>query len=229
MPGAFQIYAVGVGSEAPLPDLILDHSDVPAYGLLGDQMTIPFHIRSHLAREVRSTVILSGPDGEMARKGVTIPADGEVADSLVWTPAEAGDYDLDLHLPVEPDEAIQDNNDQHFRIAIRTEKLKVLVVDSLPRWEYRYLRNALMRDPGVEVQTLLFHPGMQPGEGLGYLQSFPAGKDELSQYDVVFLGDVGLGGGELTNDDLAGIRALVEQQGSGLVFLPGYRGAGKYA
>jgi len=224
---AIPIYTVGVGSEMPLPDLILDHSDVPAYGLLGDQITIPFHIRSHLSREVQTSVVLSGATneiGEMARKSITIPAFGEVADSLVWTPSDAGDYNLDLHLPVEPDEAIADNNDQHFRIAVRTEKLKVLIVDSLPRWEYRYLRNALMRDPGVDVQTLLFQPGMQPGVGLDYLQSFPVGKEQLSEYDVIFLGDVGLGQGELSNEDIDGIRALVEQQGSGLVLLPGSRG-----
>jgi uncharacterized membrane protein len=218
------IYTVGVGSETPLPDLILDHSDVPAYGLLGDQITIPFHIRSHLSREVHSFIVLSDANGETARKTVTIPAFGEVSDSLVWTPSDAGDYDLDLHLPVEPDEAIPDNNDQHFRIAVRTEKLKVLIVDSVPRWEYRYLRNALMRDPGVEVQTLLFHPGLPPGTGLNYIQAFPVGKEQLSQYDVVFLGDVGLGEGELHNEDIEGIRALVGQQGSGLVFLPGSRG-----
>ena len=221
---AIPIYTVGVGSETPLPDLILDHSDVPAYGLLGDQITVPFHIRSHLSREVRSAVVLSGSDGETARKVVTIPAYGEVADSLVWTPSNAGDYNLDLHLPVEPDEAIRDNNDQHFRIAVRTEKLKVLVVESAPRWEYRYLRNALMRDPGVDVQTLLLHPGMAPGSGLGYIQSFPAGKDELSRFDVIFLGDVGYGEGELNTGDIDGIRAVVEQQGSGLILLPGSRG-----
>ncbi|MGA3170910.1 MAG: hypothetical protein ABSE62_07825 [Chthoniobacteraceae bacterium] len=221
---AIPIYAVGVGSETPLPDLILDHSDEPAYGLLGDQITIPFHITSHLAREVHTSVVLTDADGEAARKPVTIPAYGDVSDSLVWTPSDAGDYDLDLHLPVEPDEAIADNNDQQFRIAVRAEKLKVLIVDSLPRWEYRYLRNALMRDPGIDVNTLLLHPGMKPGEGLDYIQSFPTGKEELSQYDVVFLGDVGMGDGELTNENAESIRALVEQQGSGLVFLPGPRG-----
>ncbi len=221
------IFTIGIGSETPLPDLILDHSDVPAYGLLGDQITIPFHIRSHLAREVRSEVVLSDSNGESARKPVTIPAFGELADSLVWTPSEAGDYLLDLHLPVEHDESIPDNNDQHFRIAVRTEKLKVLIVESLPRWEYRYLRNALMRDPGIEVQTLLFHPGMHPGAGLDYLESFPEERQQLSQYDVVFLGDVGYGEGELTKADLLGIRALVEQQGSGLVLLPGWRGREK--
>jgi uncharacterized membrane protein len=221
---AVPIYTIGIGSETPLPDLILDHSDEPAYGLLGDQITIPFHIRSHLPREVHTNIVLNGPGGELAWKAVTIPAFGDVSDSLVWTPGDAGDYDLDLHLPVERDEAIPENNDQKFRVAVRTEKLKVLVVDSYPRWEYRYLRNALMRDPGVDVQTLLLHPDMSPGEGLGYISTFPAGREQLSQYDVIFLGDVGEGDGELTGENLAAIRALVEQQASGLVLLPGSRG-----
>ena len=34
------------------------------------------------------------------------------------------------------------------------------MVESYPRWEYRYLRNAQSRDPGVEVSCLLFHPGL---------------------------------------------------------------------
>jgi hypothetical protein len=218
------IFSVGVGSETPLPDLILDHTNIPAYGILGDQITVPFHIRSHLNREVKTAVTLVDTSGDLARKEVTIPAFGDVTDSLVWSPSAAGNYDLDLHLPVEPDEAIPDNNDQRFRIVVRVEKLKVLVVDSAPRWEYRYLRNALMRDPGIEVHTLLLHPGMPPGEGLGYLSAFPSDKQELSQYDVVFLGDVGYGDGELNDADIDGIRALVEQQASGLVFLPGWRG-----
>jgi uncharacterized membrane protein len=218
------IYSVAVGSEKPLPDLILEHANVPAYGLLGDQITIPFHIRSHLSREVSTNILLNGPGGELARKAIVIPAFGEITDSVAWSPSQPGDYDMDLQLPVQPDEAIKDNNDQRFRIAVRTEKLKVLVVDSLPRWEYRYLRNALMRDPGVEVHTLLFQPGMDRGTGLNYLDAFPQDKAQLSQYDVVFLGDVGIGDGELAPQDATAIRALVEQQGSGLVFLPGWRG-----
>ena len=40
-------------------------------------------------------------------------------------------------------ETIADNNKLTVPISIREEKLRVLVVESLPRWEYRYLRNAL--------------------------------------------------------------------------------------
>ena len=70
----------------------------------------------------------------------------------------------------------------------------MLVVESYPRWEYRYLRNALSRDPGVELSCLLFHPGLtKPGGGnKDYIKAVSRpGCDELSKFDVVFLGDVG--------------------------------------
>jgi hypothetical protein len=218
------VYSIGIGSETPLADLVLEHTATPAYGLFGDQINVPFKVRSYLSRQVRTTVTMSDQQGVLAQKEIVIPAFGEVEDSLVWSPAEQGEYNIEVKLPVEPDEAIADNNLQNFRISVRTEILNVLVVESAPRWEYRYLRNALSRDPGVHVETLLFHPGMTPGTGRDYLQAFPAGREQLSKFDVIFLGDVGLNGNELAAENLAGIRALVEQQGSGLVFLPGSRG-----
>jgi len=97
-------------------------------------------------------------------------------------------------------------------------------VDSLPRWEYRYLRNALSRDPMVESKCVLLHPELKPGEGKNYLPQFPSTKEALSPYDVVFLGDVGIGENELSAHVAEMLKGLVEQQGSGLVFIPGRRG-----
>lgn len=218
------IYTIGIGSETHLPDLALQQVAAPAYGLLGEQVSIPYKIQSHLPREVKTSIVLSGADGEEARRDITIPAFALVQDTLVWSPRELGDVTLRLGVPVVEGETLDDNNEQIFRISIRTEKLNVLVIESLPRWEYRYLRNALVRDPGVEVNTLLFHPGIPIGDGTNYLKTFPESREILSKYDVVFLGDVGVGDGELTTNQLALIKGLVEQQGSGLVFLPGSRG-----
>ena len=44
------IFAVAVGRETPLPDLFLEGVSAPAYGLLGEQISIPFKIQSHLPR-----------------------------------------------------------------------------------------------------------------------------------------------------------------------------------
>jgi len=218
------IYTVRVGREMPLPDLVLEEVSAPSYGLLGEQISIPFRVQSFLPRDVRTTVALTSVAGVDVRKDITIPAFGEVQSSLVWSPQALGSYSLNMGLPAEADEYLADNNDKHLRIAVRTEKLRVLVVESLPRWEYRFLRNALSRDPGVEVDCLLMHPGMERGEGRDYIRTFPRTRELISKYDVVFVGDVGIGEGELTEEDAELLRGLVEQQGSGLVFMPGMRG-----
>jgi hypothetical protein len=111
----------------------------------------------------------------------------------------------------------------------------VLVIESRPRWEYRYLRNALTRDPNVDVRVLLLHPGMAPGGGANYLRAFPAearpkelrgypGPVALADFDVIILGDVGIGHGSLTVQQARQIRKLVEHQSTGLIFMPGALG-----
>ncbi len=102
----------------------------------------------------------------------------------------------------------------------------MLVVESYPRWEYRYLRNALSRDPGVEFRACCSIPGLSKvgGGNKDYIKQFPTGLDELSKYDVVFLGDVGLDDGQLTAEQCRLLKGLVEHQASGLVFMPGMQG-----
>ena len=56
---------------------------------------------------------------------------------------------------------MHNNNASSFSISGRRESIKALVIDTLPRWEYRFIRNALYRDPGVNVHTLLFHPALE--------------------------------------------------------------------
>ena len=217
------VFTVTIGRDAFLPDLILETGSIPSYGLMGEQIAIPFKVQSHLDREVKTTLTID--DGvEKTRKEITVPAGGVVQDAVAWYPSRVGEYSLKLGIPVEKDEALPDNNLQEARISVRSETIKVLVVDSLPRWEYRYLRNALERDPGVDMRCLLFHPGMGTGSGRNYLPAFPGSKEMLSTYDVVFLGDVGIGNGELKPEDAELLRGLVEQQSSGLIFLPGSRG-----
>ncbi len=218
------IFTVAVGRPTPMPDLILENVSMPAYGLLGEDIAVPFKVTSHLPREVRTTVSIYDAQGQQAKRDIVIPPNGAVEDAILWSPRTSGEITATVKVPVEPEESIAENNERSFHISIRQEKLKVLVVDSLPRWEYRYLRNALARDPGVDMQCLLYHPGIGPGGGPNYIPAFPATKEALAPYDVIFIGDVGIGGNELTETNAAMIRGLVEQQASGLVFVPGQRG-----
>ncbi|MCD8534288.1 MAG: hypothetical protein LR011_05640 [Verrucomicrobia bacterium] len=218
------IFSAVVGRDTPLPDLSIEEVRVPGFGLLGEQVAIGFRIRSTLPRDVNITVTLKSDSDNPQSRSLEVPAFTETQDSFLYFPETEGERTLAISIPVEPEEIASGNNEKEFKFSVRKETLKVLVIDSLPRWEYRYLRNALERDPGVEMSCLLFHPGMGPGAGKHYLPSFPDTREALSPYDVIFLGDVGIGDGELSLKDAELIRGLVEQQSSGLVFVPGRRG-----
>jgi uncharacterized membrane protein len=220
------VFAVPAGSQTKLPDVELASLDCPTMGVAGKPVRIPFTIQSSLPTERVVPVTLATGAGETLRKDVRLPPMAAVTDWIYWTPPAEGDYTLTLTLPEQPGELLPDNNARTAPIAIRREQLKVLVIDSVPRWEYRYLRNALSRDPGVEVSCLLFQPGLSKrgGGNKDYIDKFPAGLDELSRYDVVFLGDVGVTAGQLTEEDCRLLKGLVEYQASGLVFMPGLRG-----
>lgn len=220
------VFAVPVGSPTRLPDVELLSLDAPTFGVAGKLVRVPFTIESSLPREFVTTVTLKTNEGDEVAKEVRIAPMGRTSEYLSWKPKATGDFTLTLDVPRHPDELVSDNNRLTAPIAIREEKLRVLVVESFPRWEYRYLRNALSRDPGVEVSCLLFHPDLKKvgGGNKDYIKSFPAGLDELSKYDVVFLGDVGVEDGQLTTEHCRLLRGLVERQASGLVFLPGIEG-----
>jgi hypothetical protein len=220
------VLAVPTGSPTPLPDLTIAGLDCPVTGVVGKPFRVPFTIQSTLPREQMVTAVVETSDGQTFSKQVRLASMGKTTDVISWTPAAVGDFTVTVRVPPQPGELLPDNNTRTTPVSIRQEKLRVLVVESMPRWEYRYLRNALSRDPGVELSCLLFQPGLSKvgGGNKDSIKQFPGSLDELSAFDVVFLGDVGRADGQLTDEDCRLLKGLVEYQASGLVFMPGWLG-----
>lgn len=220
------VLAVPAGSETRQPDVELAGFDVPAFAVAGKPLRIPFTLESALPRD--ETILLEmtvSTTGEVITHEVTLPAMSRLQDALVWRPQAPGPVRLALKVPATGGEKNLANNELEAPLDVRQEQLRVLVIESFPRWEYRYLRNALERDPGVEVNTLLFHPGLdRMGAGRGYLSAFPK-EEHLANYDVIFLGDVGVAPGQLNVEQCVLLHKLVRDQAAGLVFLPGLRGS----
>jgi hypothetical protein len=218
------LYTVTAGSNVRLPDLDLRSVTAPTYGIVGENVQIPFSIRSSLDHEVRTVVRLRDGNGTERTKDVTLAPGIEYFDSILWRLEKEGASTLELSLPVAEGELVETNNSRRFNIAGRRESIKVLVVETTPRWEYRFIRNALSRDPGVDLDTLLLHPDLGAGAGPDYLQDFPSKPEDLAKYDVIFIGDIGIGQDMLTTEQAESIRGLVENQASGLVIIPGSQG-----
>lgn len=219
------IYTLCVGSKDALPDLEVAALDAPTFAVVGKPTRIPFTIRSTLPQPIALQAVLSSEDGQELVTEIELPANGVINDAFQWKPKKLGDFRLSLRLPAIEGEVSESNNAMSATISVRQESLRVLVVDTYPRWEYRFLRNALQRDPGVSLSCVLTHPHLSHrSEGKDYLPQLPNTVDELSKYDVIFLGDIGQGEGQLNSADCERLKAVVRNHAVGLVFMPGIRG-----
>ena len=218
------IFPIPIGSEVRLPDLDLLTVSAPTYGIIGENVQIPFTVRSSLDRDLRTIVRLRDSAGQEITKDIVLPARDTFYGSILYRLEKEGSNVLTLTIPPASGELLPDNNSRKFTISGKPENIRALVIESLPRWEYRFIRNALSRDPGVKVDCLLLHPDLGPGNGPDYIQSFPEKPEDLQKYDVVFLGDIGIGENQLTLEQAELLKGLVENLASGLVFIPGSQG-----
>ena len=219
------LYPVLIGAEKSLPDLELTTLSAPDFGIVGEFVQIPFSIKSSMEKDIRTTVTIKGDNNSPPKtKNITIPANKTYQGSMLWQLQQEGSTTLKLSFPFNQGELIASNNSREFVVGAKKESIKALVIETRPRWEYRFIRNALSRDPGVDVDCLLLHPKNGLGDGPDYIQEFPEKLEDLQKYDVIFLGDVGIGEEQLTKKQANLLAGLVTEQASGIVFIPGPKG-----
>ncbi len=105
---------------------------------------------------------------------------------------------------------------------VRERKLTILLLEQRPRYEVRYLREALRRDPTITLHAYLADGRWRRwgGEGPDRLPLAPA---DLAVYDAILLGD--LGPEAFRAADLAALDAAVRRGGAGLLVIPGESGS----
>ncbi len=220
--GAARIHCICTGSDRAMPDIELGGAAVPGYCMLQEQLSIPYAVTNKFEREMNVAVRFKCDDGASDHVETRLGA-GEVRrGSFLWKPSRKGSFKISLSAERQKGESDLANNDFAAGIEVRDDKLKVLLADSVPRWEFRYIKNALCRDPGVEAHFMLFHPELGIADGNGYRQKFPD-RDEMGSFDVFFIGDIGTK--ELSSADLESLRRAVSEDAAGLVIIPGRRGA----
>lgn len=115
-------------------------------------------------------------------------------------------------------EASLANNQAESSVTVNDDPMKVLVVDSSPRWESRYLVNMFERDRRVEV-VRRYHAIRQPR---GERELLPRTQEELDAFDLVVLGD--LAPGEVGAEDQQRLERFVSRRGGFVVVVAGPRG-----
>jgi hypothetical protein len=224
------LYTVGLGSAEPahdieLTELLVDdvvfvddnvrfQAKLLARGLAGEKVTVrlkelePGSGGASVPRELESREVQAPPDGETRRV------------ELVHRPKETGDRTFIIEVDQRPRELQTDNNRIERVVTVRKEKLKVLVVDSEPRYEFRYLKNYLERDETIDLSIVLLSSDPEySDQDRSALPTFPASKDDLFSYDVVVFGDADIS--FLSQSQLNNLVEFVTVKGGGALFIAG--------
>jgi hypothetical protein len=156
------VYVYGVGSSA-FGQLQVKDMVVPEIMFVDDLVTVPVRYSVRGIKEGRATITLSHGGKEVARKEVPIKEGEDLRETLTFVPAkeDAGPkrkQELTATVTLTPEaggvtESLKDAITKQAQVIDK--KLKVLMIDSLPRFEFKFIQRALMRDRRVEARFYL--------------------------------------------------------------------------
>jgi hypothetical protein len=223
------IYPILVGSTRPPSDNAVAAVKAPEGVNKGDVAHVSASIKLDGTEPgVGVEVTLSRPGAEPLKQTVKVPADGSRPIATFRVPLDkVGSIPLTVSVPPAINDARPDNDQKTVVVRVSDDKARVLLVDGEPRWEVQYLRNALVRDPRVTVDAVIFHqPILSTSNDPGYATKLPArpekpAADPLGQYDLIVIGDVDPL--DFPAESWARLDAYVAERGGTLAFLPGPR------
>lgn len=181
-------------------------------------------------------VSVSGGSSEAVQVVLRDRADGRVLDqrtaeldsdhrgrvTLTGRRMVAGEADWEVTLSPAGEDADPSNDTRPVHVTFVDRPLRVLYVDGWPRWEFRYLKNLLLREEGVESSVMLLSADRDfAQEGTVPLARMPVTEQEFAAFDVIVLGDVP--GGFLDDARQKAMRELVGRGGAGLLWIGGER------
>ncbi len=129
-------------------------------------------------------------------------------------PEAAGRASWSVVLVPEGADISEENNRVAFAVELADRPINVLYVDGYPRWEYRYLKNHLVREQSIRSSvTMLSSDKRYIQEGTEVLASLPRTAQEWARFDAIILGD--LRPDVFSAEQLRQIKAVVAQRGHG--------------
>ncbi|MGP0062357.1 MAG: VWA domain-containing protein [Isosphaeraceae bacterium] len=224
------LYTIGLGSpekarDLELTELLVDdvvfvddavrfQAKLSARGFDGQKVEVRLKEREPGSTDPKSDQVLE-------TKILEAPRDGQPARvELVYRPKVTGERTFIIEVDPRPRELQTDNNRIERVITVRKEKLKVLYVDSEPRYEYRYLKNYLDREESIDLSVVLLSSDPEYSEqDRAALPTFPASKNDLFTYDVVLFGDADTS--FLSQSQMQNLVQFVTEKGGGLLFIAG--------
>ncbi|MHC5001733.1 MAG: hypothetical protein ACYTJ0_01280 [Planctomycetota bacterium] len=222
---AVPVFTVPLGSPEPVGDVAIHRVEAPRRAFIRDKVPVVVELDQLGDADRSAPLVVRLIDQETGEVLDSVElAAGEDTDRVTLTaePSLAGSASWEVVVETARPDLIPDNNAKPFDIELIDRPLRVLYVEGYPRWEYRYLKNLLVREKTIESSVMLLSADRDfAQEGNQAITRLPRSPEEFAQFDVIILGDVPATFFSL--EQLEMIRGQIAERGTGLLWVGGER------
>lgn len=214
------IYGVGTAEGGTLQ---LKEVLAPETIFVDDTLSVPLRWKAQGFKkgEVEITLTLGGK--VVAKKELAVKTGDDLQEVLGFT-VEKGlksdeSQELVTTIQIKGNELFKDSQTRQVRVVDR--KIKVLVIENSPRFEFKFLQPMLLRDRRIEPTFLLVNADPKvANSGPPFIPSLPATREKFfdAKFNVIVLGDVPAS--YLGKDHMEWIKEFVQNRG-GLIVVAG--------
>lgn len=225
------VFAVPIGAAEPPLDLAIGQADGPQRAFVGDTAPVSVTVDQLGGEPINPSEILvtliDQADGQVLDEATLDQAPPGEPLKLVGKSEAVGIVRWQVKVEHRPPtgvptlrELISDNNIRTIEIEVIDRPIRVLYIEGYPRWEFRYLKNLLIREKSISASTYLLSADRTfAQEGDVPITRLPNTAEEFDAYDVVILGDVP--SSYFQTAQLTLIRDHVSVGGAGLLWIGG--------
>jgi uncharacterized membrane protein len=222
------VHTVGFGRERAGHDVELDEAQVAPRALADSRLAakVTLHQRGYAGSKVNLTIRdVTGQTKILASRSITLGADGNLqTETLMFDVGGAGAKTLQIAAAPLAGEENTANNTLTRLVNVGSEPRRILYIESEPRWEYKFIRQAEEDDRMVRIASIVrtsenkyYRQGIADPKELA--EGFPSRPEDLFLYQGIIIGSVEVGYFSRNQQDL--IRQFVDRRGGGLLLLGG--------
>ncbi len=228
------IFTLGVGNPNKPKDIILVNLVAPEEVNLNDNISFEYTVRhvGYEGKTISCGLELDNKSIDGASRTITLPVGKDsIEDKIEYKADKEGDFKFAVNCAPSPEELNFNNNRLEVNVKVRTKLVKLLYIEKWPRFEYRAIKDLVIRDTvHYEAQLYLieatdgFIQDYTPARNNKPLEDIPVRKSELFTYDVILIGDVeprDLHSVHSNEDFMTNLVKFVDEYGGGVGFIAG--------
>ena len=221
------VFTVGIGAERFDKDIEVRRVEMARTALKGSTLVADLLVRQRGFPHATVPLLIEDDGRVIGRSQVTLPIGNDAASVRVQVQlTRPGARTLTFRIPLQPNEQVAQNNSQSALVRVRDAKDKILYLEGEPRYEMKFIRNAVEADSNLQLVALQRTAENKflrlnvdgPTELAG---GFPQSRAALFQYRAVIIGNIEAS--FFTHDQLQMLVDFVGVRGGGLLLLGGRR------